>query len=65
MGCGEPFDFYYFGEIKVSVGGEDFSIPVCFVEDDGQPPLLGLSGVFARYKVVIDAKKKTIELKPY
>lgn len=65
VGCGGLFDFYYFEEIEVSVGGEDFSIPVCFVDDDGQPPLLGLSGIFARYKVVIDAKKKTIELNLY
>ncbi len=65
VGCGGPFDFYYFDGIEVSVGGERFSIPVCFVDRDDQPPLLGLSGIFARYKIIIDAKKKTIEPKPY
>lgn len=65
VGCGGDFTYYSFAQIKINVGGDEFDIPVSFVETDDQPPLLGLSGIFQRYKVVVDSKKKLIELKPF
>lgn len=65
LGCGGNFDMFLFDDVLIAVGGDEFGIPVCFVENDQQPPLLGLKGLFDRYKVIIDKNKKEVELKPY
>ncbi len=62
-GFGNTTSFVYQATMKVDLGGKQIELPVVYTEAEGSRALLGRTGLFDKFSIVVDHSNRVVEIR--